>query len=164
MIDPTTRVRRGKYPVAAVLQLLRNRRVNRPTETVFDGVAVKLSVGPSTRYACFLQSATEGNIRCAICGLEASFFALERQTHDKVAVERRIKSGQKPLYHFNLYGTVMVEGKDKEVLFTKDHIIPRSMGGEDRCENYQTACAPCNNAKAGSYKIYGTQIVVERYH
>lgn len=30
---------------------------------------------------------------------------------------------------------------------TIDHIIPKSMGGEDSWENLITACLPCNNKK-----------------
>ena len=47
-------------------------------------------------------------------------------------------------YHLNLYG--MKNGK--EILFTKDHIIPKAKGGKNTMDNYQTMCAVCNREKA----------------
>ena len=73
---------------------------------------------------------------CQICKkVRGSFFALERTL-----------DGRKYLpYHLNLYA------KDKEgheVLMTKDHIHPKSLGGRNTLENMQTACRPCNGKKA----------------
>lgn len=36
------------------------------------------------------------------------------------------------------------------MLFTKDHIHPRSKGGANSLKNYQPMCSPCNGAKADS--------------
>jgi hypothetical protein len=73
---------------------------------------------------------TKGTI-CVRCGTEGTFFALE--THDE---------NVKP--HLNLYG---VNARGKTVLFTKDHIIPKSKGGANALENYDTMCEPCNGKK-----------------
>ena len=34
---------------------------------------------------------------------------------------------------------------------TVDHIVPRSMGGDDHWENLQTLCAKCNYSKGGRF-------------
>lgn len=88
----------------------------------FDGDLIKPY---SLRYKTFAKSTV-----CARCGLKASFFAKER-------IE---KDGR---YHLNLYGV-----KDGvEILFTRDHIIPKSRGGSESLENMQTMCCVCNNEK-----------------
>ena len=46
--------------------------------------------------------------------------------------------------HFNLYA----ELDGYIVLMTKDHIVPRSKGGKNMLENYQTMCCLCNSAKS----------------
>lgn len=94
----------------------------------FDGYPVKTF---SQRYSVFLN-----NHKCVVCGLEATHYRLERQIGAKN-------------YHFNLYG--MKDGE--EVLFTKDHIIPRSKGGQNNCYNYQTMCEFCNQEKADALEI-----------
>lgn len=67
---------------------------------------------------------------CVDCGLEGKYFALEK---DKKANR----------YHLNLYSV-----KDgEEILMTKDHIIPKSKGGIDELNNYQTMCRICNGKK-----------------
>lgn len=67
---------------------------------------------------------------CVTCGLEATHFLLESQSEDVKA-------------HLNLYARV----GDKEILFTKDHIFPKSKGGLNEHSNYQTMCSPCNRKK-----------------
>lgn len=70
---------------------------------------------------------------CVSCGLVGEFFALERQDVENP--------------HFNLYG---VDEEGDEVLFTKDHIIPKSKGGPNTLANFQTMCYPCNSLKGDS--------------
>jgi hypothetical protein len=80
----------------------------------------------SLRYQTFINKGTE----CVSCGLKIDFFAFERHLSDK-------------RFHANGYGV-----KDgEEVLFTKDHIIPKSKGGGDCLYNLQTMCSPCNQDK-----------------
>lgn len=74
--------------------------------------------------------------KCAMCGLEASFAAIE-----KVSNRKRSKP------HLNVYG---ITENGKEVMFTKDHIYPRSLGGLDIMENYQVLCNDCNNKKSNA--------------
>lgn len=45
--------------------------------------------------------------------------------------------------HFNLYGV----RNGKLVLFTRDHILPKSKGGANNITNYQTMCERCNKKK-----------------
>ena len=37
------------------------------------------------------------------------------------------------------------------VLFTKDHILPKSKGGRNTLDNLQTMCIECNNRKVSKY-------------
>lgn len=90
-----------------------------------NGYKVKIS---SERYKVFLVSS---GTRCRCCGLKAKYFAIERHLTDET-------------YHLNLYGT---NKKGKEVLFTKDHIIPKSKDGANTGKNYQTLCQKCNTKK-----------------
>ena len=61
-----------------------------------------------------------------MCGLEAKFFRHENNNVNNPNV-----------WHFNLYG---VNNLGEEVMFTKDHIIPKSKGGKNHVSNYQTMC------------------------
>jgi len=81
----------------------------------------------SDRYKCFF---THG-MTCVECGVVGTIWALER-----VHTTKR--------YHLNLYG---ITADGKEVLMTKDHIMPKKFGGKDHLDNYQTMCIVCNNAK-----------------
>jgi len=85
-------------------------------------------ISTSVRYKLFKKKGTT----CVSCGLEATYFKLERFPADKV-------------FHLNLYA---VDHRGDEVLFTKDHIIPKSVGGPNNLGNYQTMCSPCNATKA----------------
>lgn len=78
-----------------------------------------------------LQTFKENGIRCRRCGCKGSYFAKE-----KYAGELH--------YHLNLYA--LKDGR--EVLMTKDHIIPVVKGGRDRLNNFQTLCIECNRKKA----------------
>lgn len=88
-----------------------------------DGDKIKVT---SDRLYIFSKS-----IQCCKCGFEGSFFVKEKGYKDAS-------------YHLNLYG--IRDGE--EILFTKDHIVPRSCGGENNIDNYQTMCYNCNWEKA----------------
>lgn len=91
-----------------------------------DGMSFKRT---SQRLALFRK-----NHICVDCGIEGNLFVLE--SHHK---------GQTP--HMNLYS---VDADGKMVLMTKDHILPRSKGGLNVMENYQTMCQICNAIKGDS--------------
>lgn len=76
---------------------------------------------------------TQG-ITCVACGLTATCFLL--QAH---------REGDRP--HFNLMHLPEGAPPAEAILFTKDHIHPKSLGGPDRQDNFQVMCAPCNGKK-----------------
>ncbi len=98
-----------------------------PCKKTFHGCGrsypVKMNVD---RYRLF-QSRRD----CVACGLTGSKVFLECNPADMVP-------------HFNMYG----EHEGELVLFTKDHIVAKAFGGEDRLDNYQTMCCTCNSLKA----------------
>ena len=96
---------------------------------VYNNCPVRMD---SLRYHVF----KEKGIVCVNCGLHATYFALERSV-----------SQDTKFYHFNLYGITVDE---EEVLFTKDHIIPKSLGGKDHLDNLQTMCSTCNWLKGNT--------------
>lgn len=71
---------------------------------------------------------------CKKCGIVGTFLWIEKldRSHTK--------------WHMNLYGN---RENGTEVMLTKDHIIPKSKGGEDHIDNLQTLCFKCN-VKKGS--------------
>ena len=87
----------------------------------------------SLRYATFYQKGT----KCACCGKEGTYFKLEEDTGGRSRDTRR---------HFNLYAA---DG----TLMTKDHILPKKLGGKDCVENMQTMCVDCNKNKGTHYDI-----------
>lgn len=83
----------------------------------------------SDRYKLFFLK----GYKCVECGLEGKYFALERTKEDN---SKR--------YHLNLYA---IDDNGCEVMMTKDHIVPKSLGGKDSVKNYQTMCSKCNEKK-----------------
>ena len=94
-----------------------------------DGDIIK---GNSQRYQLFF---TKG-CNCVKCGIKGKYFAKEKRIKDIS-------------YHLNLYG---IDDNGQEVLITKDYIIPKSKGGQDVLENYQTMCIRCNESKGNKSK------------
>lgn len=91
----------------------------------------------SHRYTLFFHKGVE----CVVCGIKGVYFALEAPKPQPPLTE--IKG-----YHFNLYA--LKDGR--EVLMTKDHIMPRAKGGKDQFENFQVMCEVCNLAKGVAYE------------
>jgi len=79
----------------------------------------------SQRYFMFKE-----NLCCVCCGLKGTKMFLEYHPYDMTP-------------HFNLYGV----DNGELVLMTKDHILAKALGGEDRHSNYQTMCSVCNGLK-----------------
>ena len=99
------------------------------TQKDYDGHMVSMC---SQRYQLFAMKGT----KCVICGIEGVFFGLERFVNKDVALPHK--------YHFNLYG---LSEDGKEILMTKDHIMPRLHGGKSQLDNYQVMCTRCNSDK-----------------
>lgn len=114
-------LRKQIYSIDDVLSKI---NYNKSIKIDFDGDLMKMT---SQRYLVFKYK----GCKCVTCGLQGIFFAKEKTIN------------QNGGFHFNLYGI-----KDgKEILFTKDHILPKSKGGLDKLNNYQTMCTVCNNLK-----------------
>jgi len=118
-----------------------------PHNKEYFGKKVKMG---SHRYELFKNKGTT----CIKCGIKGEFFALEKQKQPNFH-----KGSELPIndrYHFNLYG---YNEKGEEVMLTKDHIIPKSKGGSNTLDNYQTMCSLCNWSKGDSYEeIFEMQI------
>lgn len=69
---------------------------------------------------------------CVRCGRKADTFVLE--SLDAKAVRP----------HLNLYGR---REDGSELLFTKDHILPKALSGSDMLVNMQVMCIDCNSEK-----------------
>lgn len=91
-----------------------------------------LKVDPcSLRYLTFAKS-----LSCVHCQITGEYLALEQNF---ATMQKQPKT-----FHFNLYAR-MPDGI--EILMTKDHTHPRSLGGGDELENLQTMCMICNFSK-----------------
>lgn len=106
-----------------------SKRARKRISDTFDGYEVKTW---SQRYELFRK-----NTKCVKCGLEANCYILEKDI-------------QSHYWHFNLYH---VAEDGTEILFTKDHIQPKSKNGKNDQSNYQTMCYNCNQIKADKYEV-----------
>lgn len=120
---------------------------------VFDGDVMPVI---SLRYKVFARSCA-----CVDCGIVGTYFAKERSAkrmRDKIVVQKingeRVVTVTPPevrfkatslTWHFNLYA---MHTDGREILMTKDHVLPKSKGGLDFLGNLQTMCQPCNGQKA----------------
>lgn len=115
-------------PISEVIKVIKSMAGQRKAKVELAGQLVNCT---SLRLRTF---ASKGTV-CSKCGLKATHFALERTNHPTHA--------NSP-YHLNLWGV-----KDgREILFTHDHTLARSLGGADNLTNTTTMCEPCNSSKA----------------
>lgn len=121
--------RLGILSIDDVRKLYREAKNKKTKYLVINGVTVKMS---SQRYVVFLE--TSGT-KCKYCKKEATYFAVERQ------------KGSCEHYFLNLY---YKPSKGGEILFTKDHRLPVSLGGRNSVVNYQTMCQKCNSFKSNA--------------
>ena len=115
---------------------------------VFNGDEITLR---GQRYQVFQQS-----LFCANCGIEGLYFAKEKCAY-KVAhqipgkgrhsYEWVVSPSTKHFandWHLNLYA---MREDGKEIMMTRDHIIPKAKGGPNTLENQETMCSKCNSNK-----------------
>ena len=129
MKDPNL-LRKETVPIADVLALVQftPRELNAQSH---PECLRNLGGDPINMTSLKLQTFAKHGVRCKICGCKGAYFAKE-------------KYPDQPYYHLNLYA--LKDGR--EVLMTKDHIVPQAKGGRDRLSNYQTLCQECNKKKA----------------
>lgn len=126
-LTKTDIIRKSTHSIEDVRETVKNvlfEKLKKDSKVELDGDIIK---GNSQRYQLFFTKGT----KCVCCGIEGKYFAKEKRIKDKS-------------YHLNLYG---LDDNGQEVLITKDHIIPKSRGGKDELENYQTMCVRCNKRK-----------------
>ena len=115
-----------RYPVDFVLRQLGEWHL------VLFGHQVRMS---SMRYYNFKRN----GVVCTECGIKGQYFRLER--HALQTEENR--------FHFNLYA---LDENGSEILMTKDHLIPTSLGGANFLSNLQPMCCKCNSRKGNKIK------------
>lgn len=123
------------YSLATIFNSIKgkSKRINVVVNGEYFQVRIK-----SRRLMLFMHKGSN----CVLCGVEGVYFALERHVH---------KNGCQDNPHFNLYGCT----KDgREILMTKDHILPRAQGGSNKLKNLQTMCTRCNGKKGNTYAKY----------
>ena len=116
-----------KYSIDEVFDMLGRDTLNQTGELIkFESIEVDgyLVYKDSWRYRTFYQK----GLKCACCNRVGSYFKLHT---DSKNIERA---------HFNLFA-------EDGTMMTKDHIIPKSKGGPDCIENFQTMCEECNKEK-----------------
>jgi hypothetical protein len=108
-----------------------------PHDIRIAGTTYQVNIGAS-RLRMFKQS----GFTCACCGIRATEATLD------LDAQNTAQSGSNK-YHVNFYARSGDPKNDREhlVLFTKDHVIPRSNGGADDNSNAQTLCFNCNCLK-----------------
>lgn len=116
------KVKLGEFTLDDILPYITKEDSKKEYEVNGEKFQVKMN---SHRYFLFRECT-----KCIACGLQGTKVFLEHHPADKSP-------------HFNLYG----EEDDKLILMTKDHIHPKSCGGEDRHSNYAVMCIICNNLK-----------------
>lgn len=84
----------------------------------------------SQRYRLFKKN----GLKCVVC----------KKVANKAYLESNV-DGERPHVNFYLSRPGM-----KDLLFTKDHILPKAKGGKDTMSNYQTMCQVCNSKKGST--------------
>ena len=115
-----------EFPAEEILSL--TRRGSGTIEVVVGKATFRVSL-QSQRLRVFAKSAS-----CACCGLEGHWMCLDVQPSNP-------DSFTSP--HFNLYA----HHHGKMILMTKDHVLAKASGGQDKMGNYQTKCVICNSIK-----------------
>jgi len=124
-----------RHETLTLMEVFPTLQISRPTGKDHKEVIRGWKVGVSSlRLRTFARDAADASeVCCSACGLKATFFAIET-----------FARGNQEMAHINLYG---VHG-GKDILFTHDHTLARSLGGMDSLSNTTTMCSPCNSFKS----------------
>ena len=90
------------------------------------------------RTSCSRLLTFKNSLECVWCGCVGNVFKLEASRHYSP--------------HLNLY--YIKDPNSKHILMTRDHIIPKSMCGDDRPDNLQTMCEKCNQKKGDLLSLH----------
>ena len=85
---------------------------------------------------------------CFECGLEASCFILCK--------------GQNDVTRQPILDLFAMREDGVFVLMTRDHIIPKSLGGNNTVQNLRVSCSDCNS-KRGNYMSYQDLLFMEKH-
>jgi len=80
-----------------------------------------------------------GQTKCVKCGLQGSYFRIERHKNDSVMP-----------FSVNLYA---IDKDGHHVMMTWDHVLPRSREGANTIENAQCMCRRCNEKKGNRMSL-----------
>lgn len=142
MISTRYTVEPRRYEIEEVFNLIgeeflmrNDANVKHKCDIIVDGFHVH---SISLRYMTFYQK----GLTCVCCGKQGTHFKLCGDPD----TDRR---------HFNLFS-------EDGTLITKDHIIPKSRGGQDRVDNMQTMCVDCNLKKGDASEAKAPYIIAVR--
>jgi 5-methylcytosine-specific restriction endonuclease McrA len=129
----------AEYPLEEIVPLIRAEKNGYRvySQVKLNGYSVNLH---SVRIRLFGRDP----LVCVSCGMKATHFAVE--WCDKNYKKLKLRP------HINLYGK---NEYGDDVLFTKDHIIPKSKGGSDHTDNMQIMCKKCNEKKGNELPNIG---------
>lgn len=96
----------------------------------YNGITFGIRSSDYLRFI-FSENVVKNDFRCAICGTRASHFRIKRDT-------------QSDKFYLHLYGFIKRDNYTKYIIFNRDHIIPKALGGSNTLENYQLTCSECN--------------------
>lgn len=114
-----------EIPVSVAIERV-NLSQSRKFSYLYKGIMYEISISDTAKIVA-------RNPRCCFCGAEAT----------KVFVVEQLGG----------FGIRFFTEKNGElILFTKDHKIPKSKGGRNRFNNYQTCCEVCNRLKGNISK------------
>ena len=99
-----------------------------------EPIAIEAVLGGGLSHNIRLKNFQVNGIICVSCGLTGLYFRKER--HRSISKHKS--------KHYNLYG---VDRRGREVLMTRDHILPVSLGGPDKLYNLRTLCSKCNSSR-----------------
>jgi len=127
----------GKFEVQEIIDL-----INAPkSSAILAGFKISVS---GSRLKNFAINGTD----CICCGAKGSYFSVETTNKDP-------NTG----LHLNLYA---INKYGDPVLMTKDHKVLKSLGGEDKVDNYSPMCLRCNNLRGNKYQ--NQQDFLDAYH